>query len=442
MKTFDLVTLNDPRLWFRSRALKHAIISRSADFPELTEEVNNHVHTKYSYSPYSPIYAAYSARAAGLRAVGSVDHDSIGAAFEMAEACRVLGIASTTGCELRVSFAGTRLEGRKINNPDTDTIAYIVFHGVPRTRIGEVSRFLEPIRAARFDRNRHQVDKLNSEFTRVGLPPVSFESDVYPSSWARAGGSITERHILEAATRAVMKAFPRPEAVMAFLTESLGVELNDTIRGYLAAENNPHRVYDLLGVLKSSFLPRFYVEPDDAECISVRRAVEFANSVGAIPAYAYLGDVAESPTGDKKAESFEDEYLELLFDEITSLGFKAVTYMPPRNTPAQLERVMRLCASHKLLEISGVDINSSRQSFTCSEVMLPEYRHLIDATWALIAHEKLSASDPRQGLFSKKTTQSIPDLVERVAEYAAIGRSIDPRDPEASVKKTELSRST
>jgi hypothetical protein len=100
-----------------------------------------------------------------------------------------------------------------------------------------------------------------------------------------------------------------------------------------------------------------------------------------------LGDISESPTGDKKAEKFEDDYLDTFIPRLKSLGFRAVTYMPPRNTKAQLLKLQSLCAINGLMEISGVDINSSRQSFTCPEVLLPEFRHLIDTTWALVAHE-------------------------------------------------------
>jgi hypothetical protein len=104
----------------------------------LSEEVNNHVHTIYSFSPYSPTLAAYMARSSGLKAVGSVDHDSISAANEMTEACSVIGMGSTVGCELRVNFSGTRVEGRRLNNPDSVNIAYMVIHGVPASRIPEL----------------------------------------------------------------------------------------------------------------------------------------------------------------------------------------------------------------------------------------------------------------------------------------------------------------
>ncbi|MEN6477462.1 MAG: hypothetical protein ABFC75_05695, partial [Rectinema sp.] len=60
--------------------------------PDSGGESNNHIHTCYSFSPYTPAAAALKARESGLEAAGSVDHDSIAAAAEMREACAILGI--------------------------------------------------------------------------------------------------------------------------------------------------------------------------------------------------------------------------------------------------------------------------------------------------------------------------------------------------------------
>ena len=151
---------------------------------------------------------------------------------------------------------------------------------------------------------------------------------------------------------------------------------------------------------------------------------------GAIPCYSYLGDVTDSPTGDKKAEAFEDSFLDELFPEVVRLGFRAIAYMPPRNTAAQLARVQRLCAAHGLMEISGVDINSPRQSFNCPELLRPEFSHLLGATWALIAHEKLADVDPRYGLFHPDNPLASRPLAERLAAYARIGPALDHRSAE------------
>ena len=99
--------------------------------------------------------------------------------------------------------------------------------------------------------------------------------------------------------------------------------------------------------------------------------------------YAYLGDVTASPTGDKKAQVFEDAYLDELFDYLSVLGVQAVAYMPSSATHGNSwKRVMALCKNHGLFEISGEDINQPRQSFICEQLKKPEFAHLIEAAWA------------------------------------------------------------
>ena len=151
--------------------------------------------------------------------------------------------------------------------------------------------------------------------------------------------------------------------------------------------------------------------------------VKVAKSFGAIPAYAYLGDVGESPTGDKKAQKFEDAFLDDLFREIKAAGIQAISYMPTRNTPEQLQRVMKLCREYGMFEISGEDINSPRQKFACAALALPEYKHLIDSTWALIGHEyTVNEKGIEYGMFSERAVAETPDLYERIKKFAEKGR--------------------
>ena len=81
---------------------------------------------------------------------------------------------------------------------------------------------------------------------------------------------------------------------------------------------------------------------------------------------AYLGDVGDSVTGDKRAQKFEDDFLDELVPFLCGAwAIGAITYMPSRNTPAQLKRIRALCDKYGLFQISGEDINSPRQSFVC-----------------------------------------------------------------------------
>ena len=117
-------------------------------------------------------------------------------------------------------------------------------------------------------------------------------------------------------------------------------------------------------------------------------AAGLAGRIGAILCYAYLGDVTDSPTGDKKAAQFEDAYLPELFAFLRDRGIRAVTYMPSRNSEEQLRRVMALCAEYGMMQISGEDINSPGQSFICEKLKQPAYRHLVDAARELVRREQ------------------------------------------------------
>ena len=102
---------------------------------------------------------------------------------------------------------------------------------------------------------------------------------------------------------------------------------------------------------------------------------------------------------------------------------QAVAYMPTRNTPAQLNRLMGLLKEHDLFEISGEDINSPRQKFECKALANPAYSHLIDSTWALIGHEAVSSKEGvTAGMFSAESMAKTPDLYARIKEFAAKGR--------------------
>lgn len=397
---------------------------------ELSDEVNCHVHTKYSFSPYYPAMAAWKAIEAKLLAVGIIDHDSVSGCAEMLDAGAALGIAATAGCEIRVSFAGTRVAGRKLNNPDSVEIGYIALHGLPRRAFAETKQFLAPIFAARNLRNRRMLAALNALLTPLGIAPLDFERDVASTSQAAEQGSITERHLMYALSLRLRESTGGGQRLLDVLRDQLGVTIPTKLAPLLIDPANPHAIYDLVGVLKSAFLERIFIQPNGDECMPVAQAVAFGNRVGAIPVYAYLGDVGESPTGDKKAERFEDGFLDELVAEVKRLDFKGITYMPPRNTSEQLARLQALCRQHDLFEISGVDINSSRQAFTCPIILEPQFRHLVDATWALFAHERLANHDPKLSLFAPANPLASRSLTERVAAYALIGRRIDARRPD------------
>ena len=57
-----------------------------------------------------------------------------------------------------------------------------------------------------------------------------------------------------------------------------------------------------------------------------------------------------------------------------------------RSTNCELQK---LCRDYGMMEISGEDVNSSRQSMICKQLEDPQFKHLVDATWKLIEREKV-----------------------------------------------------
>ena len=358
-------------------------VLKTTQFPPMVPQyINNHIHTTYSFSPYSPTAAVYAARMEGLCTAGIIDHDSISGAREFLEAAKLVDIPVTIGMECRATMAGTRLQGRRTNNPDQVGVSYMTIQSVPHDQIDRLTEFFAPYRAARDVRNRQMIEKINALLGE----DLDYDRDVLPLSMHHEGGGVTERHLMYALAQKMVARAGKGQGMVEYLA-SIGLTLSEKQKAQMLDTAYPFYEYDLLGILKSAFVPQIYVDAAD-ECPTVAALVDLCREIDAYLCYAYLGDVGDSVTGDKKAQKFEDDYLEDVFECLKETGVKAVTYMPTRNTPAQLKRLRGLCEQYGMFQISGEDINSPRQSFVIRAMEDPQFQNLIDATWQLIEHEQ------------------------------------------------------
>lgn len=382
MKKEQLISqLNHGNSVVRLDALKELMqMIRAAEIetPKQGNDVNIHTHTNYSFSPYSPTKAVWMAYAAGLKSVGIMDHDSINGAREFLEAGKIVGILTTIGVECRLSMESTSLRDKVINASDQKGMAYCTIHGVPHQCIDEVLAFFEPYIEHRIVRNRKMVCRMNERMVPYGIS-LDFEKDIVASSKYMNGGTITERHLLYALAKKIVRKYGVGEGTVCFLENELNVQMNDKTRTILKDRQNPFYEYDLLGVLKSSVMKEVYIPATD-ECPDVKEVMNFANRIHACPCYVYSGGA-------------EDAYLEELFEIIKDAGFKALSYMPSKITAEQLKRVRALCEKYGLIQLTGEDINSPKQSFICEAQRRPEFSVLYDTAMDLIRHEHINSID-------------------------------------------------
>ena len=397
------------------RDIKKKIDAGELKKPEITDNVNNHIHTIYSFSPYSPAGSVYAAYMNGLSTAGVMDHESMAGADEFIQAGKIMDVATTAGVELRVDMSKTKLNGRRINAPDQNSIIYATIHGVPPQNIDIIQDWLSPFRKNRNTRNIKMCENISEMMKPYGIK-LDFYEHVLPISQYKNGGTVTERHVCCALSHLICEKYKTPREVISFFRNDMKSNVSEKTEAAILENKPEYYIYDILGLLKAELIAEFYVDAFD-ECPHVEDYIKVAKAAGGIAAYPYLGDVGNSVTGDKRSQKFEDDYLDLVFEEIVRLGFQAVTYMPTRNTRAQLERVMKLCDKYNLLQISGEDINSPRQSFICEALKDPMFAHLIDATWALINHERKSTESEDYGMFSVQNIMQFPDIKDRVKNF-------------------------
>ena len=192
-----LTLLNAPDRLDNLRRLVEDARAGRLPMPQTNEDVNNHIHTQYSFSPYSPTAAVWFSWQAGLCTCGLIDHDSIAGAEEFLEACHIVGIPGTVGIECRASMKDTPFADKKFNNPDQAGMTYLTIHAVPHDQTQALNEYFAPRRELRNVRNRKMIEGINSMMSAYGIQ-LDFERDVVPLSNYQVGGSITERHLSSA----------------------------------------------------------------------------------------------------------------------------------------------------------------------------------------------------------------------------------------------------
>ena len=155
------------------------------------------------YTAFRPIRRPWqlSRVAVGVCTAGIMDHDSVSGVLEFIEAGEIIGMPTTIGCECRVDMSNTSVAGRRINNPDQDSVAYVAMHGIPHQNIYVIDAFFEKYRRYRNERNYRMCKKIDELMKPYGVS-LDFKRDVLPLSCAWEGGSVTDAHSVRAREKA------------------------------------------------------------------------------------------------------------------------------------------------------------------------------------------------------------------------------------------------
>lgn len=396
------------------KLLKKAEAKDVSLIPETVEGKGNlSLHTFFSFSPYSPSQAAYTAYKSGLEFAGVTDHDTLSGAFEFVSACKLLGMESTVGLQLRARFYEN--EGRWLNSFYEKDVGFVCIRGIPAGEITAMNKELALTRAARVARDEKMVEKFNSRLKKYGIS-ISFAKDVKPLSRYSRGGTITERHILFAFAQKLKEKFSTAEAILDFIKNTLKIQVEEEFTVALSDAKNPYYAYDLVNCLKHEI--RFFYVPDE-DLPAAKSLVEFAHRHGALATYAYVGSTKRIYEGEETVIELESGYMEELMKDLADTGFDAVEYSPFTVDGDTAARLTLLAAENGMFTLPASDVNSPRHRLI-SYGSLPE--ELALNSRAVIGHEKSASYDISDGINTEKSKEKNPDLKTRLRLYAEIGR--------------------
>lgn len=315
----------------------------------ITDRVNLHAHTFFSYNSYgySPSRFAWLAKRTGLALVGIVDFDVLDGVDEFIEAVAILDLKGCGGMETRVFVP--EFADKMMNSPGEPGISYHMGVGFPSGKLtGKNKAFQKGLQDTAQQRNRELTARVNAFLRPVEL---DYDRDVLPLTPA---GNATERHICLGYARKAVSVFGEGEALGRFWADKLGVD---------ATKLGLPEGRDLLNTLRNKTMKRGgpgYVQPDAGAFPKMAETNRFVLAAGGIPTMTWLNGQSD---GEKEIRRL----IQIAMDS----GVAAINIIPDRNfTPgrkddllANLQEVIAIACELELPIVVGTEMNSPGQRF-------------------------------------------------------------------------------
>jgi hypothetical protein len=409
-----LDSFNPPERKEALLALCKKVGAGEINLPPAGTDVNLHCHTFFSYNAYgySPSKFAWLARKEGLAAAGVVDFDVLDALEEFLEAARLLDLKGCAGLETRVYVP--EFSDRVMTSPSEPGITYYMGVGFPRADLeGEQKEFLLNLRRTAQQRNRDLIGRVNKYLRPAEL---DYQRDVLVLT---PSGNPTERHICLAYARKAKEIFGQTDAITAFWSEKLGVEIKST-------ELPEGR--ELLNTIRARTMKRGgvgYVLPDKGSFPQMADTNRFVLAAGGIPTLTWLDGTSE---GEKAIEE--------LLEVAMSTGTAAINIIPDRNyTPGvknekieNLYQVVELAEKLHLPVVVGTEMNSPGQKFVDSfdtKELSPLVPIFLKGAHIVYAHSALQQKCGL-GYTSKWAKESFATVAEKNEFFQELGSLLQP----------------
>lgn len=340
----------DPAL--RHRALQQiawAVENDNIVFPPITNKVNLHCHTFFSYNcyGYSPSRFAYLACQHALAVAAVVDFDVLDGLDEFLGAADMLGLKGFVGMETRVFVP--EFADKEMTSPGEPGITYHMGMGFPTAKLDvHLAGFMDNLKEIAQKRNRELAERVNEYLSPVEL---DYEADVLSLT---PSGNATERHLCLAYAQKAGDIFKSKNDLAKFWTGKLrtNAESLDLPCGM-----------ETLNAIRAKLMKRGgvgYVKPDAGAFLTMADVSRFVLAARAIPTLTWLNGLSAG-----------EQDIENLLEIAMATGVAAINIIPDRNFSPGLKdeklknlyHVVELAEKMNLPVVVGTEMNSPGQKF-------------------------------------------------------------------------------
>lgn len=362
------------------------------------EEITLNIHTYFSFSPYSPTQAAYSAYKRGVKLACVCDYATTSGVKEFFAGCRRLGVIPVAGVEI------TAVNG--------DKLWPVSVYGLSEKDCRDAEPFLKKFRLTRIENARRAAEQINRRFKKSGVS-IDFDKDVLPSVKTKKGGTVTYKHIYYAFGQKLIEKFGQGKPLADFIRYKLCVDVSESEYNLLCDGKNPFYIYDLVLALRANL---HFSSPEGLPSLEKVIAAISARSLITACEFKSAASWLENELGDDKARAEFEKFV----TEAKTLGFNAVCLHSKNISEKTLEVYAGILKANEMLAIPLERIEYPRSKFE-SKVSSPLKAMFAKCGYAIAGNAESVKNNTDDGLFSKKTVENCPDFSQRLGVFAAIG---------------------
>lgn len=362
------------------------------------EEITLNIHTYYSFSPYSPTQAAYSAYKRAVKLACICDYATVSGVKEFSARCRYLGVIPLAGVEV------TAVSGGKLYP--------VSVYGLSEKDCKDVEPFLKKFRLSRVENARKAAELINRRFKKSGVS-IDFDKDVLTDVKKRKGGTVTYKHIYYAFGKKLIEKFGQGKPLADFVRYNLCVDVSESEYNLLCDGKNPFYIYDLVLALRANL---HFSSPEGLPALENVVAAAKARSLVVACEFKSAAGWLENELGEENARAEFEKFV----TEAKALGFNAMCLHGKSVSEKTLELYADILEKSEMLAIPLERIEYPRSKFEnkVSGVLKSTFAK---CAYAIAGNAESVHNNPSDGLFSQKTIENCPDFSQRLGIFAAIG---------------------